>query len=279
MSSQTLKFLAFAMIIGSVVLAFIALRISRAPQNTPAMAETAAVPPKELAPRIVVAARPIPPGEEIGDADLALASVDPAPSEAFQNPEDVVGRRPLKAIGAGSPVRHSHFVTGNPLAEMLREDERAVAVKVNDLIGVGGFLRPGDKVDVLLYFRGDRPRSQESQSLVVVRAVRVLAYGSELARVEEISQNEKIKSKDAGTAVLAVGAQDAVRLALAENAGVLRLALRPALIDGEGSEDDGDSVRLSEITVPAPREPAPKERRGPVVEVYRGGQKSTIQFP
>jgi len=278
MSSQTLKFLAVVMIIGSVILAIIGLRIGRAPENPPAVTQTVTVPPKEPVPRIVVAARPIQSGAEIGDADLALASFDPTPPNAFQNPKDIVGRRPVTAIGAGSPVLPSHFLTGNPLAGTLREDERAVAVKVSNLIGVGGFLQPGDKVDVLLYLRGDNQQAKESQSLVVVHSVRVLAYGEELASAEDASKKEKIKSKDAGTAVLAVSARDAVLLNLAENAGVLRLALRPALMAETGLEDR-DSIRLSEIIAPGPEELALKKPKGPMVEVYRGGQKSIIQFP
>jgi pilus assembly protein CpaB len=278
MSSQTLKFLAVAMIIGSVILAIIGLRIGHAPENPPAAAQTVTVPPKEPAPQIVVAARPIPSGMEIGGADLELASIDPAPPDAFRNPKEAVGKRPVTAIAAGSPVLPSHFSAGNPLAATLREDERAVAVKVSNLIGVGGFLRPGDKVDVLLYLRGDNQKAKESQSLVVVRSVRVLAYGSELGSAEDAGKNEKTKSKDAGTAVLAVSARDAVRLNLAENAGVLRLALRPALMAEAGLEDH-DSIRLSEIIAPGPEELALKKPKGPMVEVYRGGQKTIIQFP
>ncbi|MGX2040306.1 Flp pilus assembly protein CpaB [Methylocaldum sp. MU1018] len=276
MNSQTLKFLALLMVIGSVILAIVALRIGGAPENPPAA--TQAEPPKQPAPRIVVAARAIRPGDEIRDADLELASVDPAPPDAFRNTEEVVGRYSVAAIGAGNPVLQSHFPAVNPLTGTLREDERAVAVKVNNLIGVGGFLRPGDKVDVLLYLRGNDQPDKKNRSLVVVPSVRVLAYGDELASAEDAGKKEKIKSKDAGTAVLAVSARDAVRLNLAENAGVLRLTLRPALAAETGAEDPG-SMSLNEIVAAEPEKNAAKEPKGPVVEVYRAGQKSIIQFP
>lgn len=277
MSSQTLKFLAVLMVIGSVVLAFVALRISRAPETPPKTANTETIPQKDSAVRVVVAARPIPPGEAIRDADLALAAFETAPPNAFKRPEDIVGKRPVVAIGTGNPVLQRHFLSGNPLIETLREDERAIAVKVNNLIGVGGFPQPGDRVDVLLYLRGDHQQAAESQSLVVVRSVRVLAYGGELSGPEDAGKTEKVKSKEAATAVLAVSAEDAVRLTLAENAGILRLALRPSSIGEDGIEDRA-SVRLSEIIAPGLEGPAPQKPQGPVVEVYRGGQKSMIQF-
>jgi len=229
----------------------------------------------------VVASRLISPGEEIREADIDLKPVGSVPEGALTNGGEVVGKRSLVAIDAGSPVLRKHFPAGNPLASVLRENERAVAVKVDDLIGVGGFLRPDDRVDVLVYLRGDNQTNKESKALVAVRSVRVLSYGDDVASRAadgKESKNEKSRSKGAGTAVLAASPEDAVRLALAENAGALRLALRSAR---GGEEEDGASVSLSELSGIAAGgggDADAREAKGPAVEIYWGTEKKEFYF-
>jgi pilus assembly protein CpaB len=129
------------------------------------------------------------------------------------------------------------------LVQALAPHERAVAIKVNEVIGVGGFIKPGDYVDVLLYLRADRETGEASSAQVVLTNVKVLAYGALTAETESSQEDTIIqpssnklgtgdtqsapkKEKDSRSAILAVADQDISKLMLAESAGVLRLALR-----------------------------------------------------
>lgn len=285
MSSQILKTLAALLLIGSLILAGIAFRLGRAPQpavNAPETGGLIPAPQEAGSHKIVVASRAIQGGEEIHDADITLAPASAMPANAFENPKDVLGKRAAATIPTGSPVLRSNFLTGSQLAQSLRENERAIAVRVDEIIGVGGFLQPGDKVDVIVYLRGDHQRIKENQAAVVLQGVRILAYGEEMPATPGEKANpgkdEAIKANKGRTAVVAVNASDGPRLTLAENAGILRLALHP--LDAAATEqEDRHPVNLSDIAAPVAETPFPEKPKGPVVEIYRSGHKEQIQFP
>ena len=284
MSSQVLKFLAVVMLIGSVVLIVVALRLGQTPTppggNAVSTAPTPAAPPQH---KVVIASRPIRAGETIGAADITLAPAAAPPPGAIENTADAVGKQPLTAIAQGSPVLNSHLPDIGALTQSLREDERAVAVKVDELIGVGGFLRPGDRVDVMVYLRGDNQQVKESQAMIILHSVRVLAYGEELpgkpSETDAKPSSDTPKSaKGRNTAVLAIKAPDVTRLTLAENAGVLRLALRPALAD-EGETQSPYGVSMKEISAPSVFAAPEDKVQGPRVLIIRGTAVEAVQLP
>jgi pilus assembly protein CpaB len=98
------------------------------------------------------------------------------------------------------------MVTG--LALKVAEGERAVAVKVDESIGAGNRIRPGDFVDVFFVLRRDGNEIDQSQARLLLSRKRVLAYGA--ASVDALSSAEKTEGKQANgpdnarTAVLAV---------------------------------------------------------------------------
>ena len=127
---------------------------------------------------------------------------------------------------------------GGPLARMIRPDERALAVMIDEVSGVGGQLSPGDYVDVLLFLRQDVDNPQQSAQ-VVLPAVRVLSVGAELGltsdgklasqpkNAEEALKLEQNRA-NSRTAVLAIPELLLNQLMLATQAGTLRLAVRSA---------------------------------------------------
>ena len=130
------------------------------------------------------------------------------------------------------------FEVGGPLSRMIRPDERALAVAIDEVSGAGGQLTPGDYVDILLFLRQDAANPQQSAQ-VVLPAVRVLSVGEELGLTSDgqlarqpLNAEEALKQAQsraaARTAVLAVPEPLLNQLMLATQAGTLRLAVRSA---------------------------------------------------
>lgn len=239
MSSSAAKFVAIIAIVLTVVLAFAGFRLSRqyADANQPAVAQTGAsgteagaapAAPKTLA---VVALKPLAAYRAITKDDVSLVEVAVAPRDFYGNVNDVIGKQPIAEIDGGAPITKRYFGDGNVLARAIPPGFQALSVEVNDVVAVGGFVRPGDTVDVLVYLRNGE--NIDSQARVLLKQVRVLAYEDRIVdRPEGLTDDEK---KDANrssssarrtrTAVLAVAEADSTRLMLGASQGELRLAL------------------------------------------------------
>ena len=70
--------------------------------------------------------------------------------------------------------------SGNGLAALIPANMRAIAVQVDDVVGVAGFIHPDDRVDVIVTLQPTRPADAESISKVILQNVKVLAVGKEL---------------------------------------------------------------------------------------------------
>ncbi len=272
MSARFLKILAAGLLIGSLMLVAIALNFGRAPKTPPAPTEAPRHP-------VVTAVRPIQPGETIGEADVLVSMLANVPPDAIQDRSEAVGSRPAAAIPAGTPLLHAHFPPGNALAKALSPGERAIALKVDEVVGVGGFLQSGDRVDVITYLRGDDRQSRKEQAVVVLQAVRVLAYGEDLPPAPgtpTAAAGKAAKSrKGRGTAVVAVDASGAARLTLAEQVGSLRLALQPT---GSAETAGPRAVTLDDLAALVAKSAPPAKPKGRVVELYRGPKLTEIEL-
>ena len=142
---------------------------------------------------------------------------------------------------AGSPRFNGSMEakTGNlrSLARMIRPGERAMALAVDEIIGAGGQLSPGDYVDVLLYLPPDQLNTDRSAQ-TVVPALRVLSVGALMGPVnqgqddqgqrhEDRAQQQQLRAS-ARSVVVAVPDKLLSRLMLASQAGPLRLTVRSA---------------------------------------------------
>jgi pilus assembly protein CpaB len=218
------------------------------------------------------------------------------PQGCFSQPSEVQGRTLLYPVRAGEPIFESQLAprtaeTGG-IAAVIRPRERAMAVKVDKVIGVSGFIHPGNRVDVVATF--DRLGNDPTPTTkTVLENVLVLAAGVEL---EKTGKGEKPAPVDVIT--LEVSADEGEKLALAATEGKLQLALR--------NQADAAEVPTSGITVTrlmssvSPKEPAPvrhvaagaKKVAKPavkvaavdpvkpifVVEVIRGTAMSTLKY-
>ncbi|WP_447747046.1 Flp pilus assembly protein CpaB [Variovorax boronicumulans] len=205
----------------------------KAPPPPPATATSGTAPAKTSQAQtfpVVVAAKPLLAGQAIPADALRVEQLTINPTGAFKESASLAGRVPVIDLGEGSPLLEGQLVSG--LALRIAEGERAVAIKADEVMGVGNKVQPGDFVDVFLMLKADSKDIDRSQARLLLSRKRVLAFGS--ASVDGLasktdkngnSQSQQ-RAEAARTAVLAVPVDDVNRLALAENSGRLLLALR-----------------------------------------------------
>ncbi|WP_116137350.1 Flp pilus assembly protein CpaB [Trinickia diaoshuihuensis] len=303
------KMVAVALIAAAAMLAFYAWALSRHPNQPPAVVK-APVAPSTFP--VVIAAHVLPAGAAIASDDLRVVMLPVRPSGAFADVSLVARRVPLTDIGANVPVLEAQLSSG--FAEQVAPGERAVAIHVDEASSVGERVRPGNFVDVFLTLKRDGmsagPHAEvaQSQTRLLLSRVRVLAFGTTAAGAGNPSQF----GVSAHTAVLAVPTAEVDRLALADSAGHLLLALRNPRDDeaisptgagaGQGtlrastmlgvgqtpSAQAAAGVSLSELSRESAFAPVParghavhavhatRTYAGTGIEVIRGGQAQTL---
>ena len=227
------KIIAAILVLLALALGGYAWLLSRQPPPPVAVAPSAATAKAAQAQTfpVVVAAKPLPAGQAIPADALRIERLTINPVGAFRDTEPLAGRVPVIDLSEGTPLFESQLVSG--LALRVTEGERAVAIKADEIMGVGNKVHPGDFVDVFLMLKSDGKDIDRSQARLLLSRKRVLAYGS--ASVDGLpskmdknggAQQQAQRAEAARTAVLAVPVDDINRLTLAENSGRLLLALR-----------------------------------------------------
>jgi pilus assembly protein CpaB len=217
-------FLAFAAVLG--VRSYLA-------EQRDLLAERAGV--AQAAPRntMMVAARPLRFGQPIRAEDLLSITwpTDNLPAGAFATEEELVGkegetRYVMSAMEKDEPVLASK-ITGPgqraTLSAALTEGMKAVSIRVNDVLGVAGFVLPGDRVDIML-----TRKSRDANDTYVD----VLLQGVKVLAVDQKADDRTDKPDVAKTITFEVTTEEAQQLTLAANVGTLSLALRNVASSG-----------------------------------------------
>jgi pilus assembly protein CpaB len=224
---------------------------------------------------IVVASKPLRFGNELTAAQLAEVEWPgkALPAGAFAKIADVLkgGKRvALTAIEPNEPVL-STKITGPgqraTLSAMLRDGLKAATVRVNDIDGVGGFVLPGDHVDVALTRAVDKSNASTE---VVLQNVRVLA-------IDQLADERLEKPSVVKAVTLEVDVVGAQKLSLAASVGTLTLMLRKA---GEANNQYTRKITLTDLGAPSTPTAAPS---GPVgvttVGVRRASTREEYSVP
>jgi len=245
MSSRITLMLAGLFLLGAIIAGYWGLVLSKQPevappQPAPVMQPVAEVIDKtqdELRKPVVVLRRDVAANLPLGNDDLAVERLLVAPAGSFQSIEQVAGRSPWRDLPAGTWLDDSSFEAGGPLARMIQPGERALTLGVDEVSSAGGYLRPGDYVDALVYLRNEQD-NPEASAQVIVPALRVLVVGQQLGLAndgrpaEPVDPDPKVREEKRRTpprtVVLAVPEALASRLTLAAQAGSVRLAVRSA---------------------------------------------------
>ncbi len=175
---------------------------------------------------VVVAANDIPVGSKVADGDVKLVRFPVAvlPSNIFHLKTSVVGRGAILPIARGEfflPNKLAGENAGSGMQSLIPPGMRAVSVRVNEVIGVAGFVVPGTRVDVLL--TGNPSGASDQQTTTVLENVAVIATGQKLER------NTAGEPQLTPVITLLVSPDDAQKLTLATSQGKIQLALRNPL--------------------------------------------------
>jgi len=172
---------------------------------------------------IVVAVVDIPIGTTINPNQVAITAwpKDLYPKDSFADPKSVVGRAVRRDFLRGEPIVASKLVPtdkgGGLLSFIVAEGKRAFTIRVNEVVGVGGFIVPDTRVDVIL--TTSPSGGSERISKIVLENMQVLAAG-------QIVEQKENKPITVNTVTLSVTPEEAEKLALAGNDGVIQLVLR-----------------------------------------------------
>ena len=237
---------------------------------------------------VVVASADLSLGTEIKKEDLTVVNFPAghAPEGSFSQPADVVGRGLIVPLVRNEPVLSAKLASkeaGAGLPPVIPEGMRAVSVRVNEVIGVAGYVLPGTRVDVLAT-ANPTSQPQDATTKVILSNVQVLTAGT---RMEQDA--EKGKPMQVTVVTLLVFPEQSERLALASTEGKIQLALRNPLDQGApqtpGVQQAGllGLVRAVQARPPAGpvrktvgpvTQEAPPPTPAPSVEMIRGDKRS-----
>jgi pilus assembly protein CpaB len=265
---------------------------------------------------VVVAKVEIPIGSRIIPEYLTVAQFprNVTPEGAFQTIDDkVIGRVAVTRIAPREPVTEGRLApvgSAGGLSSVIPEGYRAMTVKVDEVVGVSGFIMPGTLVDVVVVIQPPKTTGQEDMvSKIVLQNIKVLASGQNIDKPKNEKEAERVKA-----VTLQVTPEQAEKLALASSEGRLQLVMRnsvdqgdettpgankSSLLSGERAQQQPEpglvkkenkpssstggrqyrsrrralttnSLQSSIPTISSPR---------PSVEVIEGGKKRSVDFP
>ena len=228
----------------------------------------------------------------------------------FSDPSSLIGRVLVSPVKTNEPIFESKLapttIKAGGVAAVVSPKKRAVAVKVDKVIGVAGFIYPGNRVDVLVTITTGK--TSQPITKIVLENILVLAAGPE---IQTKGKEEKPSPVDVIT--LEVTPDEAEKLALGATEGKLQLALRnftdtedvitkgttiPILLasystSGPVQEAKAKPVRAAVRKKPTPptppptpvvekkiepEKPAPEKKPVFTVEVIKGGKSSETKF-
>jgi pilus assembly protein CpaB len=265
---------------------------------------------------VVVAKVEIPVGSRIIAEQLTVAQfpTDVTPQGAIAKiDENLIGRVAITAISPRDPVTETKLApigAAGGLSSVIPEGFRAMTVKVDDVVGVSGFIMPGTLVDIVVVIQPPKGSGNEEMiSKIVLQNIKVLASGQNIDK----PKNDRDVERSIRAVTLQVTPEQAEKLALASSEGKLQLVMRNSVdqADEPTSGANKKSLLLGERAMIVPeagigKDSTPKAapssaRRSaprpaavaapkpvavpqapvarPTVEVIKGAKKETVDFP
>ncbi|MFB3778291.1 MAG: Flp pilus assembly protein CpaB [Bryobacteraceae bacterium] len=288
MSKRLLSVLAFALVV-SLGASFLIYRLVSSQMSKSARPATT---------QVLVAARNLPVGTLISEGDLRNADWSgPIPTSALLKKEDAVGRGVVASIYEGEPLLDARLAAkgaGAGLSATIPPGMRAVAIRVNEVVGVAGFVVPGQRVDVLVL--GTPPGGSSAMGTItktILQNIEVLSAG------QNIQKDNEGKPVTVQVVNVLVTPEQAEVLSLISNDMRIQLILRNPL-DTKETKTPGTAASSifsgvaykgpapTEAPAPVRAAPRPKpvvvaaapERPAPplVVEIIQGSRKSEVKF-
>ena len=220
---------------------------------------------------VVVAATDIQYGTKVQSRHLRVADLPPegVPKGSFHSVEEVEGTVATVAIMKGEVLvreRFAEHTTGSTLAALVTENMRAVTIRVDDVVGVAGFLLPGNRVDVLST-RKDR-KTKKARTETILRNVKVLA-------VDQTAATQKNEPIIVRAVTLEMSPQQSEELVRAKEEGTIQLTLRNPLESQVAEAPEPAAKRAPAVMVRQSTGPRRSTNTTTTVTVIRGTHVNT----
>jgi pilus assembly protein CpaB len=183
---------------------------------------------------VVVAKVDIPLGTKIVAEQLSVVQFPKGstPDGTFETVDKLVGRVAVASFAAREPITEARLApegTAGGLTAVIPEGYRAMTVKVDDVVGVSGFILPGALVDVVVVIEpSDSTSAQGPISKIVLQNIKVLANGQNIDQPKNEREASSVKA-----VTLQVTPEQAEKLALASTEGKLQLVMRNSIDQGD----------------------------------------------
>ena len=247
-------------------------------QNVPVKTVTVPTQP------VVVAEANLPLGTELEASDLRVVNwpVSAVPAGAFDDASQLTGRGLVLSVVRHEPILPAKLApegAGAGLPPIIPKGMRAVSIRVNEVIGVAGYVLPGTHVDVLATVNPTN-RPAHVTTKLVLPDVQVLTAGTRLE--QDLDRDKPIQVT---VITLLVTPEQSERLALASTEGKIQLALRNPLDTGRPETPGVRPDRLLAGQAPTPRPspkvapvpaPPPAPTPAPTVEMIRGATREQV---
>lgn len=235
--------------------------------------------------QVAVAVRDLPVGHLLAAEDVRMVEwpARVVPEGFSRSPAEVVGRGLLSNVAMNEPFLPSKLASseaGGGLSILIPEGKRAMAVRVDDVVGVAGFVVPGTRVDVVVTLDESGTNNSQPVTQLVLQNIEVMASG------QSIQRDARGEPQTTTVVTLLVDPEQGEMLGLSANNGRIQLALRNSL-DPDTVQTMG--ARVANLLRRPP--PAPVRASGPAaprpaaapsrvqVEVYRGPVRSESTVP
>lgn len=229
---------------------------------------------------VAVAARDLGVGDVLQAEDVKLVDwpAGSVPSGYAGSSSEVIGRSLIAEVSVNEPFMATKLAdTGlYGLVPLIPAGMRALSVRVDEVVGVAGFVTPKTRVDVILTMTV--PGGRDPTSKVILQNVQTLAAG------QEIQENEEGEPMTVTVVTVLVTPDEAEKLTLASSQGKIQMALRNTL-DLETVETSGQfaSRLFTGTSAPGSRRVV---RSGPtnstssesIIEMYQGGVRTLISY-
>ncbi len=205
--------------------------------------------------KVAVAKVAIPVGTKIISEQLMMVQLpkESTPDGSFDAVEKLVGRVTVMNLAAREAITETRLApegTAAGLSAVIPEGYRAMTVKVDDVVGISGFIMPGALVDIVVVINPEEGGGRKDPiSKIVLQNIKVLANGQNIDRPEDQREANSVKA-----ITLQVTPEQAEKLALAATEGKLQLVMRNSTDQGDEPTTGVDKRGLlsGERAVPAP---------------------------
>jgi pilus assembly protein CpaB len=229
--------------------------------------------------QVLAAASDLPWGTKLTPEMVQVREVPPdaIPEGHFTGLEAIKGRVLLVDIKRNELLLESKLAplgtTTGGVAAVTDVNKRAMSVKVDDVIGVAGFIKPADRVDVMVTIEPEPNKPGRTISKTILENVKVLAAGTQMERKGKDEEPKQVQ-----VITVEVEVDEAEKLALASTQGRLRLALRNPLNSERVLTKGANVGTLLSSYRPKP-DPKPQDGEGGFrVEVIKGDVRKEVRF-